>query len=56
VGRIKNYGHEIWTVDYTLKKKLLNPEKYFWKTATRTSKLLTERNGAIRKIVINENN
>jgi hypothetical protein len=40
-----NYGCEIWTADYRLKKYLLSPETDFWKgDAKETSKIIKIKN------------
>jgi hypothetical protein len=36
IETISNYGWEIWTPDYKLKKKLLSTEMNFWRTAVWT--------------------
>jgi hypothetical protein len=51
-----NCGCEIWTLDYTVKKHLLSPERDFWKGAATTSKILKIRNEELEKNERNTNN
>jgi hypothetical protein len=49
IESILNYGWEIWSLDYKLKRALLRTEIDFWKRAARTSRLLKVRNEVIRE-------
>lgn len=49
IESIPNYVWEIWTVDYKLKKKILNEEMDYWRRAARTSRRLQGRNKVIRE-------
>ena len=44
-------GCEMWTVDCRLKKKLLSPERNFWRVAAKTSKILQIRDEELEKNV-----
>ena len=57
-GKNINYGSEIWTVDYRLQKekKLLSPQRNFWKGAARTSEILRIRDEELQKNGRNTNN
>jgi hypothetical protein len=48
VESILGYSCEICTVDYRLKKKQLSTGMDFWRTAARTSTILSVRNEVIR--------
>ena len=41
----------MWTVDCRLKKKLLSPERNFWRVAAKTSKILQIRDEELEKNV-----
>jgi hypothetical protein len=49
IESILNYSWETWTVNYKLKKKILNTEIDYWRRAARTSRLLQGRNKVITK-------